>query len=51
MPIQIIYLIFQVTVSKKHSIKQDGLRAIKSILDEDFGTNIYFVLPREIFET
>ena len=44
--------LFQVTISKKHSsIKQDGLRAIKSILDKDFGTNIYFILPREIFET
>ncbi|CAI2175444.1 2944_t:CDS:2 [Funneliformis geosporum] len=43
--------LFQVTVSRKHSIKQDGLRAIKGILDEDFDVRIYFVLPSEIFRT
>jgi hypothetical protein len=43
--------LFQITISRKHSIKQDGLRAIKDIIDEKFGVNIYFVLPREIFKT
>ncbi|CAG8634710.1 14474_t:CDS:1 [Funneliformis mosseae] len=43
--------LFQVTVSRKHSIKQDGLRAIKDILDENFDVRIYFILPREIFRT
>jgi hypothetical protein len=26
---------FQITVSRRHNVKQDGLRAIKEILDED----------------
>ncbi|CAG8621398.1 13109_t:CDS:2, partial [Funneliformis mosseae] len=43
--------LFQVTVSRKHSIKQDGLRAIKDILDENYCVKIYFVLLREIFKT
>jgi len=41
---------FQVTVSKRHGVKQDGLRAIMDILDEDSDINIYFVLPKDIFE-
>ncbi|CAG8676130.1 16323_t:CDS:2 [Funneliformis mosseae] len=41
---------FQVTVSRRHGVKQDGLRAIKKVLDEDSDINIYFVLPKDIFE-
>ena len=41
---------FQITVSRGHDVKQDGLRAIKEILDEDSEINIYFVLPKDIFE-
>lgn len=41
---------FQVTVSRRHGVKQDGLRAIKEILDENSDINIYFVLPKDIFE-
>ncbi|CAG8791798.1 25152_t:CDS:1, partial [Racocetra persica] len=41
--------LFQVTVAKRHSIKQDGLRMIKGILDESRKINFYFVLPKDIF--
>jgi hypothetical protein len=42
---------FQVAISRRHKINQDGLRAIKEILDGgDSEINIYFVLPRDIFE-
>lgn len=41
---------FQITVSRRHKINQDGLRAIKGILDRDSEISIYFVLPSDIFE-
>ena len=41
---------FQITVAKRHTVKQDGLREIEKILDFDSEINIYFVLPRDIFE-
>jgi hypothetical protein len=43
--------LFQVTVAKSHGIKQDGLRAIKGILDLSCRINFYFVLPKDVFTT
>ncbi|CAG8673861.1 1455_t:CDS:2, partial [Funneliformis caledonium] len=40
---------FQITVSRRHGVKQDGLRAIKEVLDEDSDINIYFVVPKDKF--
>jgi hypothetical protein len=42
---------FQVTISRSHGLKQDGLRAIKGILDFHSDINVYFVLPKDIYET
>src|SRR5207248_96676 len=33
---------FQITVAKRHTVKQDGLREIEKILDFDSEINIYF---------
>ncbi|RIB26927.1 hypothetical protein C2G38_2063535 [Gigaspora rosea] len=41
--------LFQVTIAKRHGIKQDGLRMIKGILDESHKINFYFVLPKDVF--
>ncbi|CAG8441789.1 14959_t:CDS:2 [Cetraspora pellucida] len=41
--------LFQITIAKRHSIKPDGLRMIKGILDESRKINFYFVLPKDIF--
>ncbi|CAG8818046.1 15883_t:CDS:1, partial [Cetraspora pellucida] len=35
--------------SFRHSIKPDGLRMIKGILDESLKINFYFVLPKGVF--
>ncbi|RGB33957.1 hypothetical protein C1646_169467 [Rhizophagus diaphanus] len=43
--------LFQVTVAKSHGIKQEGLRAIKGILDFSCRINFYFVLPKDVFIT
>jgi hypothetical protein len=42
--------VFQITVAKRHTVKQDGLRGIKEILDFNSEINIYFVLPKDTFE-
>jgi hypothetical protein len=44
-------ILFQITVAERHRVKQEGLRKYEKILNHSEKIRLYFVVPKERFET
>ncbi|CAI2185086.1 9930_t:CDS:1, partial [Funneliformis geosporum] len=44
-------ILFQITVAKRHGIKQKGLKNLENILNKSNEIYLYFAVPKDIFES